>query len=566
MKNNNIDNIAAKGGSQTTTEPATLLAGMKTVLKYARNSALSEKYFNEVKVPMEYLCGRLGLNPHQVTIMAIILERGFRIFVTIDNISDFLGTSNLEILDFNPEINDLMERRFIEEMKARFDTGYVVPDEVYDAFRRNEAFVHKVPKLKDDDELLDYLDSQLSILDDNENEKNTCYFDRNVKEALQSNRTLSLAKTLLAAQKKTNAVEFRVLLLMSMLWIRDNDEEVEGRRFSIVIKQGMKLSLLVNSIHRGCSALVTQGFVKVADNGGMRSKGVFALTEEFRKKLTPDRTAGDAAEQWTKKLTRYGEIKEKDMFYNPEAVGEVDRLVHLLQPQQTDLVLARLRERGMRGGFTCPLYGGPGTGKTETVLQLARQSGRDIYQVDVSQLRSMWYGESEKIVKNLFDEYRRMVGAMKVAPIMFFNEADAIFNRRMQNAERSVDKGENALQNIILQEMETLDGILIATTNLQGNLDPAFERRFLYKLELDKPTTEVKASIWRSMLPDLTEREAARLAAEFDFSGGQIENIVRKRFIDEVLTGETADLEALRNLCRNEQLEESARRIGFVRS
>ena len=149
---------------------------------------------------------------------------------------------------------------------------------------------------------------------------------------------------------------------------------------------------------------------------------------------------------------------------------------------------------------------------------------------------------------------------------MFFNEADAIFNRRMQNAERSVDKGENALQNIILQEMETLDGILIATTNLQGNLDPAFERRFLYKLELDKPTTEVKASIWRSMLPDLTEREAARLAAEFDFSGGQIENIVRKRFIDEVLTGETADLEALRNLCRNEQLEESARRIGFVRS
>jgi SpoVK/Ycf46/Vps4 family AAA+-type ATPase len=159
-----------------------------------------------------------------------------------------------------------------------------------------------------------------------------------------------------------------------------------------------------------------------------------------------------------------------------------------------------------------------------------------------------------------------MVKKSKVAPIMFFNEADAIFNRRMENAERSVDKGENALQNIILQEMETLDGILIATTNLQGNLDDAFERRFLYKLELDNPTTEVKARIWQSMMPDLKEDEARQLAGEFDFSGGQIENIVRKRFIDEVLGGGTVDIEGLRSLCRHEHLESKRRQnIGFMR-
>ena len=40
---------------------------------------------------------------------------------------------------------------------------------------------------------------------------------------------------------------------------------------------------------------------------------------------------------------------------------------------------------------------------------------------------------------------------------------------------------ENSIQNIILQEMETLEGIMIATTNLTTNLDKAFERRFLYK-------------------------------------------------------------------------------------
>lgn len=49
-------------------------------------------------------------------------------------------------------------------------------------------------------------------------------------------------------------------------------------------------------------------------------------------------------------------------------------------------------------------------------------------------------------------------------------------------AERAVEKMENSIQNIILQEIEQLDGILIATTNLAENMDKAFERRFLYKI------------------------------------------------------------------------------------
>ena len=52
------------------------------------------------------------------------------------------------------------------------------------------------------------------------------------------------------------------------------------------------------------------------------------------------------------------------------------------------------------------------------------------------------------------------------------------------------------------QEMEQLNGIMIATTNLTNNLDKAFERRFLYKIEFDRPNTEVKSKIWQSMMPN----------------------------------------------------------------
>ena len=67
----------------------------------------------------------------------------------------------------------------------------------------------------------------------------------------------------------------------------------------------------------------------------------------------------------------------------------------------------------------------------------------------------------------------------KVKPILLFNEADAVFSKRKDVNNGNVAQTENAIQNIILEEMENLDGILIATTNLADNLDGAFERRFV---------------------------------------------------------------------------------------
>ena len=219
----------------------------------------------------------------------------------------------------------------------------------------------------------------------------------------------------------------------------------------------------------------------------------------------------------------------------------------------------------MRRGFACLFYGAPGTGKTETALQLARKTGRDILQVNVSELRDKYVGESEKRVKALFDSYRKAVASSKVAPILLFNEADAIISKRTENVARSVDKMENALQNIILQEMENLEGIMIATTNLTANMDKAFERRFLYKVEFNAPTIDAKCAIWRSMIPSLNDEEALLLAAKYDFSGGQIENIARKYTVAQILSENDITLNDIHDLCREELLdkERTHRRIGF---
>jgi SpoVK/Ycf46/Vps4 family AAA+-type ATPase len=184
--------------------------------------------------------------------------------------------------------------------------------------------------------------------------------------------------------------------------------------------------------------------------------------------------------------------------------------------------------------------------------------------VDMSKLKSKWIGDSEKNIKALFNTYRNIVKDSELAPILLFNEADAIFGRRLRE-ESSTDKMNNAIQNLILQEMESLEGVLIATTNLTENFDTAFERRFLYKILFRAPEAGVKAKIWRSMVEDLSEDDAARLAAEYGFTGGQIENISRKLDVDYILSGRTPDMDKILSLCQAEsiQKQQSGKRIGF---
>ena len=93
-----------------------------------------------------------------------------------------------------------------------------------------------------------------------------------------------------------------------------------------------------------------------------------------------------------------------------------------LLPENYQKILERMKEKGFRYGFACLFYGSPGTGKTETVYQLAKKTGRNIMVVDVPQLKSMWVGQSEKNVKALFDRYREQVKKAKLTPILLFNQ------------------------------------------------------------------------------------------------------------------------------------------------
>jgi SpoVK/Ycf46/Vps4 family AAA+-type ATPase len=319
-------------------------------------------------------------------------------------------------------------------------------------------------------------------------------------------------------------------------------------------------------LKHGTHTLIEKEYVQFTDDDGFVDSGHWKLSDKAKKELLSEYKN---KEQFKKNMLSFNKIKDKQMFFNAKETVEIEKLTSLLQETNFRKIQDHLGDKSMRKGIACLFSGSPGTGKTETVYQIARQTKSKIMLVDISGTKSCWYGDSEKRIKELFDIYRLAVENSKIAPILLFNEADAIIGKRRinnDNNNHSVDQTENTIQNIILQEMENLDGILIATTNLAQNMDNAFERRFLYKIKFEKPGQEGRANIWSSLLPDLPENWIAELSKRFELSGGQIENIARKTEVDGILLGGKLSLDTLIQYCKDETQNSfnASARIGFT--
>ncbi|MBU3742257.1 MAG: ATP-binding protein [Candidatus Kapabacteria bacterium] len=180
-------------------------------------------------------------------------------------------------------------------------------------------------------------------------------------------------------------------------------------------------------------------------------------------------------------------------------------------------------------GVSVLLHGPAGTGKTSGVRALAGELGRRLYTITVDRIESKWVGEAEKNLAKMFKEFRAHCGQLDQAPILLIDECEFLFARRL-HADNAVEHSLNNRIGIVLKEMETLPGILICTTNLLSNLDPAFSRRFDHKILIDRPGKDVQRRLWKHYLkpsiPGAAEIDVEQLLAAGNFTGAIIERVV----------------------------------------
>lgn len=540
--------------------PLTIIAAIDRIIEGAKDCELKmSKIKPSIKKTISYLGERLALTPMQTLLLSAFINYGDESYVEIRELASLFNCPRIRVISYQSDIDELCRRKLIRYRES--DNDYVIPRAVIRAFSNDEPYNAQINRCENEDALFD----QIATLCEERRNSHISYSDycEEMEMILTTNNHLEFVK-LLNKEELDQLDELFFVWCCNMLINEDDTDicEIDMRRM-IGNKRGL-IRRLRESLMTGANALIENNLLSYSFNDGLSSRESFVISDKSKKTLLKSLIVESSTAPRCKDLLPYTKITAKELFYNASERQAIDRLESLLRPENFKLVCERLSNQGMRRGFACLFYGAPGTGKTETVLQLARRCGRDIMQVNISTIKSKWVGESEKNIKEIFDRYRTAVEHSEVAPILLFNEADAIINQRMNNAQRSVDKMDNAIQNIILEEIEKLDGILIATTNLAGNMDSAFERRFIYKIEFKKPTVEAKCSIWKSMIPSLDESVVNMVAQKYDFSGGEIENIARKYSVEYVLTGKHADIETLTKICDNEQLNKNKHiRIGF---
>lgn len=542
-----------------------LLTAVEQIVEKAKGTGLSSEFYRKADKYIKYVSTKLELTKEQGVMMALFINRSDDNSIRISELSEDVKCTTTRIIRYMNDIDVLENREFIRCCRERRGKiSYRVPFDVIEAFKRDEVFVPRKCTNLTCPEFFSELENIFELRKDNEITFDT--MSQKIRSLLADNPQLQFVKAIKRNGWEDAEEGLMLFLLFCHLYVNNNDNNIRFYDLDFLYDDKRTWNRVKNELARGSHELFAYEIIEYNNDDGIVDRESFRMAQKGKDEYLSELDLRDRANNDQRNdIVKCEKIAEKQLFYGKNIQTQIDELSQLLDKPHYQEVHTRMKDSGFRCGFTCLFYGAPGTGKTETVLQLARKTGRNIMQVNISQIKSCWVGESEKNIKGLFDNYRELVKKSAVTPILLFNEADAIINKRMEGAQSAVNKMENSMQNIILQEMENLDGIMIATTNLAGNMDKAFERRFLYKIKFEKPTLEARMSIWHTMIPSLEENVTRALATKYDFSGGQIENIARHYTIGNILHGKSENImEELSSYCDNERLEtKEMRKIGF---
>lgn len=172
-----------------------------------------------------------------------------------------------------------------------------------------------------------------------------------------------------------------------------------------------------------------------------------------------------------------------------DVVARARELVEL--PLERKKELSKIGARPIKGVLFTGL---PGTGKTMLARIIANNTDARFYEVSGPQVFSKWYGESEEILRKLFER------AAKQGPaIIFFDEIDSVAGQR-------AEESHEASRRVVAQLLTLMDGftsddnvVVIAATNRPQDIDAALRRpgRFDWEIHFPLPNRGDRESILR---------------------------------------------------------------------
>ncbi len=216
------------------------------------------------------------------------------------------------------------------------------------------------------------------------------------------------------------------------------------------------------------------------------------------------------------------EMEWSDLVLHESTRRQIREIENWINFNDTLMKDEAMRKR-VKPGYRVLFYGPPGTGKTLTATLLGKQTGKDVFRIDLSRVISKYIGETEKNLSRLFDK------AEDKNWILFFDEADALFGKRTDIRDAH-DKYANQEVAYLLQRIEAFNGVVILATNQRGNIDDAFVRRFQSIIHFPMPGIAGRTDLWKKSFPAVFEISEdidwQQIASGYELSGAGIVNVV----------------------------------------
>lgn len=181
------------------------------------------------------------------------------------------------------------------------------------------------------------------------------------------------------------------------------------------------------------------------------------------------------------------------------------------------------------------MYGPPGTGKSYLAKAVATEADSTFFAVSSADLVSKWQGESERLVRNLFELAREAGRA-----IIFIDEVDSLCSSRTEGESDSARR----IKTEFLVQMDGVGNkdkgtqvLVLGATNVPWELDAAIRRRFEKRVYIPLPEAEARANMVQLHLGDtpsnLTERDFAKLGQITEgASGSDIKVLVKEALME----------------------------------
>jgi len=548
-----------------------LLDPITTVFEQASDCKLNPSIFTTLDGELAILASYFRLSKPQALFVAVVYNMNYKgTFVSFSDLLDYFKCVPSKLLEYSNDFETICSKRIFVKQKSSSEINiafigynFSVTRGVSDAILDKRSVASKGKNKVVSEYSLIYKIFRLAALR-NDGSMSTSNLFKVTKDIISKNLHFPIIK-MVSDLKLNDADQYFYIFL---LWITlDCEESGNAKSFADMVFDNTNDSIVfLQSIASQKSDLFRLRLIETAEAFVYKSTEI-KLSDESSDMLRELNVNVPISGNKKYNIIKSQNIFPKELYFNPDEQNQLNILKSLLEDVKFSEIQNRLNQKGHASGIAVLFHGFPGTGKTESVYQIAKQTGREVIKVDISQARSKWHGESEKIIKKIFNDYYSFSSYSDKTPILLFNEADAILSSRITGTLSDISKSENNIQNIILEELESFRGIFIATTNIVMNLDRAFERRFLFKIEFGKPTLEIKSKIWKSKFPCLNDSECNLLSNKFNFTGGQIDNILKKKEIGEILSGKDVEIETLIEFCCKEEISKTKTRtsqIGFI--